>query len=325
MSNSAGALWAITSFFNPVGYRRRLVNYRRFRGALTVPLATIELGFNGRWELEEQDADLLVRVGDGDVMWQKERLLNLLLKQLPPECEYVAWIDSDALFQDREWPQRAVEQLQAVPLVQLFAKLYHLDREENRQIRMRCRPSAAADELRGRPAFAGLLESNFVELLPRHPSSASINRARVKPAHGMAWAARRELLERHGFYDRCVIGGGDTALGGAAYGVPEVVVGLLRMNADQRDHYSRWASGFHDDVKGQVGALAGEIHTLWHGDIEDRRYSDRQNDLVAHRFDPTTDIRLGADGAWRWASEKPALHALLRDYFHNRQEDGKPS
>ena len=26
-----GALWAITSYFNPAGYRRRLLNYRRFR------------------------------------------------------------------------------------------------------------------------------------------------------------------------------------------------------------------------------------------------------------------------------------------------------
>lgn len=49
------------------------------------------------------------------------------------------------------------------------------------------------------------------------------------PNIGMAWAARRELLEQHGFYDGCVIGGGDSALICAAFGVPEIVMGLHDM------------------------------------------------------------------------------------------------
>jgi hypothetical protein len=141
--------------------------------------------------------------------------------------------------------------------------------------------------------------------------------------HGMAWAARRELLDRHGFYDGAVIGGGDTAVGGAAYGVQEVVMNLCRMNAEQRDHYSQWADGFHNDVRGQVGALDGELQHLWHGEIEDRRYGQRHIDLIPHCFDPHNDIRPGADGAWRWATDKPALHELLRDYFLGRHEDGE--
>jgi hypothetical protein len=29
----------------------------------------------------------------------------------------------------------------------------------------------------------------------------------------------------------------------------------------------------------------------------------------------------GSHGAWRWASAKPALHALLRDYFAGRGDN----
>ncbi len=305
-------MWAITSFFNPVGYRRRLVNYRRFHAALSVPLAAIELGFNGRWELTEQDADILVQVGDGDVMWQKERLLNVVLKHLPPECEYVAWIDSDVLFQDPQWPQRAVEHLGAVPLVQLFSELHHLEPDGNRATTSAPgRPSIAGGVLEGHAPFTVMFESQ------------GINQAGVRSAHGMAWVAHRDLLECHGFYDCCVIGGGDTALSSAAYGVPGDLMGRWQMNAEQRDYYSRWATGFHADVKGEVGVLPGEIHTLWHGDPEDRGYALRQSYLVRHHFDPNTDIRLGADGAWRWASDKPALHAAVTDYFQSRREDGK--
>jgi hypothetical protein len=146
-----------------------------------------------------------------------------------------------------------------------------------------------------------------------------------KYAHGNALAARRELLERHGLYDRCVIGGGDSALLGAAYGVHEVIAECWRMSPAQSDHYSRWAAGFHSDVKGQVSVLAGEIHHLWHGNLENRRYGRRHLDLEPHHFDPYLDIRLGADAAWRWASDKPGLHTLLREYFQSRHEDGRLS
>jgi hypothetical protein len=138
----------------------------------------------------------------------------------------------------------------------------------------------------------------------------------------MAWAARRDLIERHGFYDRCVIGGGDTAFVCAAYGVPKIPTGRWQMNESQSEHYGNWAARFYNDVRGKVGTLPGEILHLWHGDLADRRYSLRQRDLIPHQFDPCRDIRPGADGPWRWASNKPALHDLLRNYFHSRREDG---
>jgi hypothetical protein len=139
----------------------------------------------------------------------------------------------------------------------------------------------------------------------------------------MAWAAHRELLEQHGFYDSFVISAGDTALLCAAYGVPEIPIRRWQMSPGQRDRYLRWATDFYRDVKGNVGSLSGEIHHLWHGDLENRRYILRHTDLMPYNFDPTTDIRPGIDGAWRWASHKPEMHALLRDYFFSRQEDGR--
>lgn len=294
------ALWVITSYFNPVGYRRRLLNYRRFRSAMDAPLAAVELSFTGSWELADHDADLLVRVADGDVMWQKERLLNLVVAQLPADCEYVAWIDADVLMQDPDWPEQAVSALASVPLVQLFSEVRDLGQDGS--VPTSSVPSVAAIAMRG--------ESTFV------PDSR----------HGLAWAARRDLLQRHGLYDTCVIGGGDTALMRAAYGrQTERVLTRLQLFGRARDHYLAWAAGIHDEVQGRVGVLPGEIHHLWHGAAENRRYKLRHSDLASHDFDPWADIRLSAEGAWRWASDKPALHALLTDYFRSRQDDGRPA
>lgn len=44
-------VWAITSFYNPIGYRRRRENFDHFRRRLNVPLVAVELGFGEKFEL----------------------------------------------------------------------------------------------------------------------------------------------------------------------------------------------------------------------------------------------------------------------------------
>ena len=88
-SSGGGILWAITSYFNPAGYRRRLANFRAFRARLSVPLVAVELAYGPEFELKAGDADILVQIRGRDVMWQKERLLNLALRSLPDSCANV--------------------------------------------------------------------------------------------------------------------------------------------------------------------------------------------------------------------------------------------
>ena len=288
------------------GSRRRIDNYRRFHAALTVPLATIELGFGGHWHLTSRDAELYVAIGDGDVLWQKERLLNLLLPRLPPQCRHIAWIDADVLLTESDWPARTAEALSHAPLVQLYSVLRYLGPEglelDGQAARV---PSVTAEVQAGRSARAVL--------------ERVTDRSQATP--GMAWAARRDLLERHGFFDANVIGGGDTAMACAAYGVAKVAARLHHMNAKQSARYDAWAARFHHDVGGRVGLVPGEIRHLWHGELARRHAAGRHAALAAHDFDPDVDVVIGPQGAWRWASAKPALHALLDDYFRTRGDN----
>ena len=86
----AGDLWAITSYYNPLAYRRRRDNYRSFRQRLGVPLLTVELAYGPQFELGEGDADLLLQRRGRAVLRPKERLLNLALEALPRACTKVA-------------------------------------------------------------------------------------------------------------------------------------------------------------------------------------------------------------------------------------------
>lgn len=309
-----GPLWALTSYFNPSGYARRRSNYRAFRQTLGVPLIAVEMSTGSSFELGPGDADILIQCARGDVMWQKERLLNHGLASLPSSCRYVAWIDSDVSFLDSTWVDRARERLEQVPVVQLFSRVCHLPPDET----LHGRPSERADWLT-QPSLLAVLEAGAdVE----RAIEGALARDGGVAAVGMAWAARREVLEAHGFFDASIIGGGDTAFACAALCAPDVAVRVHRMNAHQQRAYAAWALPFGRTVAGAVAALPGTIAHLWHGDLRDRGARARHTGLGAFDFDPARDIAVNEHGAWRWSSDKPALHAYLAEYFRSRREDG---
>ena len=126
MGDTKSRIWAITSFFNPVEYQRKISNYRVFRAKLAIPLVAVELGYGGAFELGHEDADILVQLRGSDVLWQKESLLSVALQHLPAECEYVVSIDSDVIFDSPDWFERTKQELEQSVLVQPFATVYDL-------------------------------------------------------------------------------------------------------------------------------------------------------------------------------------------------------
>jgi hypothetical protein len=138
---------------------------------------------------------------------------------------------------------------------------------------------------------------------------------------GLAWAARRELMEREGFYDAMVVGGGDSAMAKAAIGQHVDFADYVGLDGAQRGHYLAWAERFHGAVAGRIAVLPGTAYSLWHGDVARRRYRSRHSILRRHRFDPSTDVEIDDGGAFRWSSKKPAMHQEVRAYFAPRRED----
>ena len=144
----------------------------------------------------------------------------------------------------------------------------------------------------------------------------------VSAGVGIAWAARRELLDRHGFYDTCIVGGGDRAFVCAAYGRFDDVVQAHSMSARRAEHYRRWARPVYEDIRGDVGFVDTDVMHLWHGDLANRQVNERHRRLAEFDFDPERDVAASESGCWRWSTDKPEMHAYLRAYFAARREDG---
>ena len=100
MSNNN--LYVITTVFNPEGYESRYKLYREFKkyieesGAI---LYTIELATgNQNFMITEKDNHKDIQLRTDSIIWYKENLLNILLNRLPYDAEYIANIDADILF-----------------------------------------------------------------------------------------------------------------------------------------------------------------------------------------------------------------------------------
>ncbi len=314
LADDMNSLWAITSYFNPMHYARRLRAYRTFRDALNIPLLTVELGYRDHFDLADHDADIMVKVPGHDVMWQKECLLNIAIDVLPVDCTAVAWLDCDILFERQDWPEKLRFELKHFPLVQLFQHVHYLG------------PDWKAGEIlndaveRSRPSLAsGVTPESPAEECLAHPSKDQ------RPgtfANGFAWGAGRELLNRHRFFDACIIGGGDRAMSCAAYGCYEHLSEWHDFNPSQQSYYQRWARPFHESCQGRVSALQGDIYHQWHGKAIDRGLGSRHAGLSKFHFDPYHDIERDEHGCWRWSSNKPEMHSYVEQYFISRREDG---
>jgi len=301
-------LWAITCYFNHLGYQTRLRNYRIFRRHLTVPLITVELSYNPHFELRSPDADVLVQIRGRDLLWQKERLLNVALRRVPEDCDSIAWLDCDVVFERTDWHELARRELQHFTLVQLFRIRCNLVRDAAKTGLALSRTDSSSDSMGYKIAH--------------HSATADDLRIPGVSTTGMAWAARAEVLRSLGLYDACVIGSGDRALACAALGKYSYAAEGLRMTARQVQHYLHWARPFSAAVRSGIGYIDGRVFHLWHGDLKHRRYVERFQGFQKFEFDPFVDIVLDDQRIWQWNSDKPAMHEYVRRYFESRREDG---
>ncbi|TXH11573.1 MAG: hypothetical protein E6R03_14215 [Hyphomicrobiaceae bacterium] len=224
-------------------------------------------------------------------LWQKERLINHAVANLPAKYDAIAWIDADLTFMNEQWVLFTEANLQQRKVVQLFSDVIRL--ESNGSIQDGPRKSAVR----------GWLDRSGPD--PASP--------------GYAWAARRELFDHGGLYDADIVGGGDSAAfhgwAGRSWNRP--------IAPAQQSHYEEWLRRSNAYVQGSIGYVDGLILHHWHGDIKNRQYNTRYNILQKHGFDPLTHLRLDPAGHWTWSAAAPVgLVNDVREYFRARRDDG---
>ncbi len=303
-----GPLWGVAAYFNPLRHTNKSENYRRFRAASRnqgLRLLVVETALNGQlFDLEEDDADIVMRRRSESMLWHKERLINIGIRNLPDDCDQVVWTDTDILYEDDRWVEKCRRMLEKFPVIQPFSEAIQLPQ-----------------------GFYGGMHEAVASSYPRLPSTAHAW-AHASPAPhvfsghcGYAVAARRSLLESVPLYDRAILGSGDAIFLGGCLGIPASEHPYTRMLPKALLHDAdAWCKRVWKEVGGHVGYCEGAIGHLWHGDRKNRHYTERAG--LISSFDPTTDLRMNEDECWTWASNKPELHANVQKYFFMRNEEG---
>jgi hypothetical protein len=313
-SRLGGQMWGITTYFNPAHYANKINHLARFsmkaRGQ-GLKLAIVEVAFNDDpFVVDQALGDLVIRVKSSSVMWQKERLLNIAVSQLPAECDKIAWLDADLIFENESWVEDTSRLLDSFVIVQPYDLAWWLPRGVD----------TPSKEWRA---------ENFLQVMHGFAFTQGKEHSHDFPiGHwGFAWAARRTLIESNGFYDRLILGGGDLAMAWAMYddefcfpseqwldqlGTPSQIEDLVA-----------WKNRFYRDVKGSVSYVKGSVYHYWHGTIANRAYTTRQMILKNADFDPKIDIQLDENGCWKWSTSKPNLHKEVMGYFWSRREESR--
>jgi len=301
-------LWVVTSYFNPSQYRSKARNYARFMDGMreaNVPVRTIECCF-GYQPFALPSSDSVFQVRSRDILWQKERLLNLLLPQLPGECTKIAWIDADVVFENPAWAVETSRALDSFAVVQPYGTVVRLPQGH--------------DEDRGE----GDRWESFCAMCSRQPGLMRAGNFHYHGHTGFAWAARRDLLQRHGFYDVCMTGSGDHLMAHGFCGdwTSECLNKMMGSNLRYRAHFHRWARGISENVRNRISYVPGKLLHLWHGELEERRYHENNLALQSFNFDPEVDLRMAKNGCWEWSDPQRGLREWAINLFNSRNEDG---
>jgi predicted O-methyltransferase YrrM len=311
-----GSFWGITTFFNPDGNSKRVENYRNFRKsgkAQGLNLLCVELAFDeASFELDKEDADKLIQLRTSTMLWQKERLFNVALENLPKNCDKVAWLDADILFNNNKWITETSKLLESYKVVQPYSFIVRLP--ENKSW-LNSEKLSFGNKEGEKIHSMGYGIANFGK---KHLPTF------MKHGHtGFAWAARKSILDKHGFYDRLITGSGDSLMAHALYGSPYSHVKRCSPKKMQKDQ-QKWMDEIFRDVEGSVYYTPGLIFHLWHAHYKNKRFHHRLKVLEKYDFNPQIDIKIRENGCWQWATEKDGLHKEIRNYFWARNKIEPP-
>ena len=297
----ADQLHVVTAIANPLRWESRIRLYRDFERHMLdsgVRLTTVECAYGNRPFVLAGNPNIShVAVRARSMVWTKENLLNIGIARLPPDWKYVAWIDADVSFRRSDWAAETVQALQQYDVVQPWTDCYDL--------------GPCGEHL--------LAHRSFCKQWLNHQSVCP---GPYRFAHpGYAWAATQDALNHVGGLIETA------ALGAADHHMALGLTGMVEMSLPSglEPGYSRpivdWQRRAESHIAGNIGCVPGTIEHYWHGAKILRRYVDRWQVLIRHRFDPAADLKRNVWGVLELAGNKPGLRRDIDAYLRGRNED----
>jgi hypothetical protein len=303
-------LYIVTTVFNPFGFKSRVRLYNHFKKHMEdsgAKLFTVEAAFGDRpFEATSPHNSMNLQLRTNQVIWHKERLINLGMKKLfhwVPSARYLGWYDADISFGNSNWVSETTHQLSHLSVVQPFSSAINLN--------------SSGDPMWNCPSSM----RSFIEGRGFHQTPALPVLNTYKGHPGLAWNITREAFEGvGGLYDKCVAGSADTVMSNSFKGDYSVYLPAPQ-SAPMIQSMKDWQEKADLYVRGRIGYTRGSVLRQWHGQSGNRDYDKRWSVMSYHQFDPTTDVVDDEQGMLAWAGNKPHLEDDIRLSLSGRNED----
>lgn len=289
---------------NPCEYARRYILAKEFIARMemeetNVRLFVVELCYKGQQfrVTNKNNSNHLQLRTDFLPIWHKESMINVgVQKLLPKTWKAFAWIDADISFENNDWAMDTLKILNGTSdIVQLWSHCCDLDKNE---LSMQVFNSFCYQYTKGKK-YCGTGINYW------HP--------------GFAWAMTRRAYEKMGgLYDLGILGSSDNIMA-----LSFIQNGLKGVNEESEDGYKKTIQQFQEKVKNlRLGYVPGVCRHYFHGSKANRKYKERWQILVSHKYNPEIHIKKNNDGLIIPSDSCP--QELLDDilqYFSERNED----
>jgi hypothetical protein len=304
MASDRAIMYLIVPYFNFNNYQNNIANIKTFlwncKQYLQTEIILIEGICDQSTQLDNYSDEVFkhIKINIPDIIWVKENLINIAISKLPKDWKYAAWIDKDIEFNRNDWAIDAIRKLNNCDLIQPWEKCEYIDEYGN---------------LGNEKYFdiRGFKSGTFSSMSLVKQSDNDITKFK-HPGH--AWCISRSFYEKISkLFDYCIVGGADGLL-----------YSCITQNS-QHEHYRFMGKIFWEyldkfkDV--QIDFVSGTIFHHFHGEIENRQYSERVRILIENNFNPDSDLYYNEDGVLR-IKNKPKLQQDISGYFASRKEDG---
>jgi hypothetical protein len=303
MKMKSDLLHVIAPLYNPIRFANRMKVYELFERHMIesgVNLHVPECATGNRpHELTGRPHINHIPLRSKSLVWTKENLINLALARLPDDWKYVAWIDADVIFRNKNWAAETVHALQQYDVVQPWSDCYDLGPQ-------------------------GQHLNHWKSFCHQHWHREKMGHGgSYKLAHpGYAWAATRQAMESLGGLIETA------ALGAADHHMAWALIGRIQHSLPKglTPGYIQplvlWQERALRHINHNIGVVHGStIEHQWHGRKDDRQYTGRWSIVIDNQFDPATDLKRNSHGVFELTHAKPKLRLDIDHYFRQRNED----
>ncbi len=265
---------------NPV-YKQ---NYIKFRKNLNHPITTVEVALKHQKFFIDDSIKILAN--SNNLMWQKERMLNIAISTLPDNCDKICWLDTDIIFQNKNWLSDTEKLLDNYKIVQVF------------------------DTVRESPQIN--TSHNTISLAKCLHEKKPYNL--IYPAIGLGWAFRRDILIDDKIYDKDIVGNSDAMQLMCWFGCwnHDCISSLYK---PYQIEFLEWGWQSYEKVQSNFSFTPGKIHHFFHGRWQNRYYVARRGILRSAEYIPSKDIELDSNCLYKFSTDQFEMQKQISKYF----------